>query len=560
MAKTKTKKNKELKQNSFLNGAFIATMGIVGSKILGILYVIPFYAIIGGQGGALYGYAYTIYNLFQSLSCAGIPYAISKIISEYQTLGYYNAKERAFKLGRKIVVVLGIVIFLILFIFAPNIAEAIIGDLQGGNSLEDVTMVVRVISTAILIVPSLSIYRGYLEGHKFITPPSISQVLEQLVRVIIIVLGSYLAINVFNLSLQTGVGIAVFGATAGAIFAYFYLLDKVRKNKKQLEAKPLKVDEPLIKTKEILIKIFWYSLPFIMIDIFKSCYDFIDMTTLVKTLANDVGYTTAQAENIMSVISTWGNKINMIIVAISTGIIISLIPNLTSSSVKGDKKDVHHKINQTLQVLLFISVPMTLGLSFLSEPVWEVFYGNNSEYGAIILKYFVFVGLIISTYTSLVSIVQVLKYYKEVFISLVVGVVLKLVLNVPLINLFNNLGLVPVYGSITATILGYVVGIILCLIFLRRKCGVSYMPTLKLLGKILIADIIMIIVLLLVKLVIPIYTTSRLLNVPIIAIYAIIGAVTYFFVAHKFKLIDEIFGSELVNKIMSKLRRKKHAK
>ena len=559
MAKTKTKKNKELKQNSFLNGAFIATMGIVGSKVLGILYVIPFYAIIGGQGGALYGYAYTIYNLFQSLSCAGIPYAISKIISEYQTLGYYNAKERAFKLGRKIVVILGIVIFLILFIFAPNIAEAIIGDLEGGNSLEDVTMVVRVISTAILIVPSLSIYRGYLEGHKFITPPSISQVLEQLVRVIIIVLGSYLAINVFNLSLQTGVGIAVFGATAGAIFAYFYLLDKVRKNKKQLKAKPLKVDEPLIKTKEILIKIFWYSLPFIMIDIFKSCYDFIDMTTLVKTLANDVGYTTIQAENIMSVISTWGNKINMIIVAISTGIIISLIPNLTSSSVKGDKKDVHHKINQTLQVLLFISVPMTLGLSFLSEPVWEVFYGNNSEYGAVILKYFVFVGLIISTYTSLVSIVQVLKYYKEVFISLVVGVVLKLVLNVPLINLFNNLGLAPVYGSITATILGYVVGIILCLIFLRRKCGVSYMPTLKLLGKILIADIAMIVVLLLVKLVIPIYTSSRLLNVPIIVIYSVIGAATYFFIAHKFKLIDEIFGSELVNKIMSKLRRKKHA-
>ena len=559
MAKTKTKKNKELKQNSFLNGAFIATMGIVGSKVLGILYVIPFYAIIGGQGGALYGYAYTIYNLFQSLSCAGIPYAISKIISEYQTLGYYNAKERAFKLGRKIVVILGIIIFLILFIFAPNIAEAIIGDLEGGNSREEVTMGVRVISTAILIVPSLSIYRGYLEGHKFITPPSISQVLEQLVRVIIIVLGSYLAINVFNLSLQTGVGIAVFGATAGAIFAYFYLLDKVRKNKKQLKAKPLKVDEPLIKTKEILIKIFWYSLPFIMIDIFKSCYDFIDMTTLVKTLANDVGYTTLQAENIMSVISTWGNKINMIIVAISTGIIISLIPNLTSSSVKGDKKDVHHKINQTLQVLLFISVPMTLGLSFLSEPVWEVFYGNNSEYGAVILKYFVFVGLIISTYTSLVSIVQVLKYYKEVFISLVVGVVLKLVLNVPLINLFNNLGLAPVYGSITATILGYVVGIILCLIFLRRKCGVSYMPTLKLLGKILIADIAMIVVLLLVKLVIPIYTSSRLLNVPIIVIYSVIGAATYFFIAHKFKLIDEIFGSELVNKIMSKLRRKKHA-
>ncbi len=59
-------RKKELKQNSFLNGAFVATMGIVITKVLGMLYVIPFYAIIGEQGGALYGYAYTIYLLFQS--------------------------------------------------------------------------------------------------------------------------------------------------------------------------------------------------------------------------------------------------------------------------------------------------------------------------------------------------------------------------------------------------------------------------------------------------------------------------------------------------------------
>ena len=171
---------------------------------------------------------------------------------------------------------------------------------------------------------------------------------------------------------------------------------------------------------------------------------------------------------------------------------------------------------------------MTLGLSFLAEPVWEVFYGNNSEYGAVIIRYFVFVALTISTYTALVSIVQVLKYYKEVLISLVVGVFIKLLLNVPLINLFYNLGFVPVYGSITATILGYLVGIILCLIFLKRKCGVSYMPTFKLLGKILLTDIAMLIALFILKLIVPIYTSSRLLNIPIIAIYAIIGILVYF--------------------------------
>lgn len=550
-------KKKKLKQNSFLNGAFIATFGIVISKIFGMVYVIPFYAIIGGTGGALYGYAYTIYNLFQSLSCAGIPNAISKIISEYQTLGYEDAKEKAFMIGRRLAIIMGFTIFIILFVFAPVISKAILGDLQGGNTLEDVTMVVRVIATAILIVPTLSIYRGYFEGHKFITPPSLSQIVEQIVRVFIIVLGSFLTIKVFNLSLQTGIGVAVFGATAGAFVAYLYLLDKMKKNKeafavtKNIDSK----DIPNITGKEILKKIFWYALPFIMIDVFKSCYDFIDMVTLVKTMVNDIGYTTVQAENVMSVISTWGNKINMIIVSISTGMIISLIPNLTSASVKGDKKDVNLKINQTLKVLLFISVPMTIGLSLLSVPVWNVFYGSKSAYGADILKYFVFVALIISSYTALVSIVQVLKYYKEVLISLVVGVALKLGLNVFLINLFAKLGFVPVYGSITATIIGYGVGIILCLFFLKKKCDVKYSDTLKILWKIALANLAMIVVILLFKFIIPMNVTRRLLNIPVIIVYTLLGAGTYFLISKKLNLFDEVFGKEFMDKIMSKIKR-----
>ena len=550
-------KKKKLKQNSFLNGAFIATFGIVISKILGMVYVIPFYAIIGGTGGALYGYAYTIYNLFQSLSCAGIPNAISKIISEYHTLGYEDAKEKAFMIGRRLAIIMGFTIFIILFVFAPIISKAILGDLQGGNTLEDVTMVVRVIATAILIVPTLSIYRGYFEGHKFITPPSLSQIVEQIVRVFIIVLGSFLTIKVFNLSLQTGIGVAVFGATAGAFVAYLYLLDKMKKNReafaiaKNVDSK----DIPKITGKEILKKIFWYALPFIMIDVFKSCYDFIDMVTLVKTMVNDIGYTTVQAENVMSVISTWGNKINMIIVSISTGMIISLIPNLTSASVKGDKKDVNLKINQTLKVLLFISVPMTIGLSLLSIPVWNVFYGSKSAYGADILKYFVFVALIISSYTALVSIVQVLKYYKEVLISLVVGVCLKLGLNVFLINLFAKLGFVPVYSSITATIIGYGVGIILCLFFLKKKCDVKYSDTLKILWKIALANLAMIVVILLFKLIIPMNVTRRLLNIPIIIVYTLLGAGTYFLISKKLNLFDEVFGKEFMDKIMSKIKR-----
>ena len=103
------KKDIVMKKSSFVNGALITTIGIIITKILGVLYVIPFHAIIGEAGGALYGYAYTIYLLFMSLSSAGIPLAISRIVSEYQTLGYYNIKKRAFVLGKRIALVLGII-------------------------------------------------------------------------------------------------------------------------------------------------------------------------------------------------------------------------------------------------------------------------------------------------------------------------------------------------------------------------------------------------------------------------------------------------------------------
>ena len=160
--KRSEKNDKVMKKSTFIQGAFVATLGIVITKVLGILYVIPFYSIIGEKGGALYGYAYNIYLVFMAISSAGIPLAISKLISEYQTLGYYDAKQRAFKMGRQIAMTLGIICFIILFIFAPQISTAILGDLKGGNTIEDVTYVIRLISTAIIVVPVLSVYRFIL--------------------------------------------------------------------------------------------------------------------------------------------------------------------------------------------------------------------------------------------------------------------------------------------------------------------------------------------------------------------------------------------------------------
>lgn len=544
-----------MKKNSFMQGAFIATFGIVLSKILGIIYVIPFYAIIGERGGALYGYAYSIYAIFLGISQAGIPLAISKIISEYNVLGYYNAKKQTFKLGKKLLSLLGVGCFLIMFIFAKGIAILIIGNVAGGNTIEDITFVVRVISTAVLVVPILSIYRGYLQGNKFITPTSISQVLEQLIRVLLIIVGSYLSLKVFKLSLTTTVGIAVFAATAGALTSYFYLVDKTKKNKNILEKETLKVDEPVVGNKEIITKILVYAFPFIMIDVFKSLINSVDVFMLVKVLVNGIGYTTAQAEAIMSVVSTWGLKINMIISSVATGLMVSLIPHLTASFVKQDMVDVKKKINQTLQWLLFFTIPMTFGISVLSYPIWTIFYGI-SEFGPSVYQYYVFVALATTLFTASVTILQLLKEYKQVFICLLMGLLTNALLNIPLLYAFDKIGLPAYYGSTTSTILGYVTCSYLALRYINKMYKISYEETIKRVINIFITTFVMIIILLVMKHFIPCTSTNRLINVLYVAIFSIIGAVTYFTIMFKSKLIYDIFGRGNIEKVISKIRKR----
>ena len=542
----------KLKKNSFIQGAFIATLGIVISKILGIIYVIPFYAIIGDQGGALYGYAYNIYSIFLGISQAGLPLAMSKLISEYNTLGYYETKEKIYKVGKNFLNILGVICFLILFIFAPQIADLIIGGVTDGNSPEDIIFVIRIISTAILVVPILSVSRGYLQGHKFITPTPVSQIIEQVVRVLIIVIGSYLMLRVFNFPLRTAVGCAVFAATVGAICSYLYIYVKIKKNKEQFNVKSIK-KEPNLSTKKILKMLIIYAIPFVMIDLFRSIYNSVDVITLVKSLVNNFGYLTKDAETVMSVISTWGLKLNMIIISVVSGIMTSLIPNLTSSFVSGDMKDVNKKINQTLQIILCISLPMTIGLSFITTPVWNVFYGM-STYGEITYRYLVFVAFATTLFTATTTTMQLLKEYKMVFFTLIVGLLIKSTLNIPLMYLFNNLGIYPFYGAITATILGFVTSAIISTIHIKRKFNINYKTTISEAKNIIIAVTLMLAVMFATTYIIPLKVEGRLLSFVIAVIYALIGGSVYLIYTYKTKILENVFGKKFLNKITSKLK------
>ncbi len=545
-----------MKKSNFMQGAFIATFGIFISKILGIIYVIPFYAMIGTQGGALYGYAYNIYSIFLSISTAGVPFAMSKIISEYNALGYYKAKEDTFKIGKLLLNVIGIISFIMLFLFAKPIAHLIIGDISGGNTLADVVYVIRIISFAILIVPLLSVTRGYLQGHRFIDVSALSQVLEQLVRVIIIIVGSFMSVKVFNLDLKTTVGVALLGATIGAVVSYFYLLAKLKKSRQRISLQDAHIQEPKVRYRHIMEKIILYALPFVLIDLSRSLVQTVDTFSLVRILVNNLKYDVNYAETVISIITTWGNKLNTIVVAITTGIMISLVPNLTIYLVENNLVEVRKKVNQTLQLVLYLTIPMTVGLSFLSQPVWMLFYGN-SQYGPQVFLFFVLTCITNSTLIASCTMALTLKENKSLYISLGTMFLLKLFLNKPLIYCCYGIGLPGYVGSIIATFIAFLIPSFMITFALKKKFAISYEKTIKEFFNIVLATSIMVIVLMLVEIIIPLHVDSRLLAIPIIIIYAIVGSGIYFFITKRTHTISNIFGDQFLVKIFRKFKRVK---
>lgn len=527
-----------MKKNSFMEGAIIATFGIIIVKVIGLLYVIPFNAIIGEKGGALYGYAYNIYNLFLSVSSAGFPFAISKLTSEYNALGYKKAVKDTYKLAINIISIISIVIFLLLFIFAPQIGKLIIGSSTSGNTYSDIAFVIRMVSFAILVVPFLSVTKGFLQGHKYIGPTSISQVLEQIVRVIVILAGSYLALNIFKTDMKTAVGIAVSGAFFGGLVAYVYLKIKIRKSK-LMPDKDVK-DKKIITKKEIGKKIIGYSIPFILASLLFNLYNTVDMILVSRTMNDILKMPSDVVESVVSIFTTWGVKLNNIILAVITGLTTSLIPNIVSSYTKKNMKDVDNKFNKALQCILLVIVPATLFLSLLSESVWTLFYGE-SIYGPIVYQVFVFSALFGGLYSIIVNTLQGLSKYKLVIITVLVGLIINTVLDVPMMLLVHKLGFNVSYGAILAAITGYTVSTILSLTVLHKKYKFSFKDTFKRIPSYLFSWIVFIISILLLKLIIPTNLNGRLIQMPILLVFGVISFGIYILINYRNGNLKNLF-------------------
>jgi len=527
-----------MKKNSFMEGAVIATLGIIVVKIIGLIYVIPFNSIIGEKGGALYGYAYNIYMLFLSISSAGFPFAISKLTSEYNALGYKNAIKDTYNIATKLILLISFVIFILLFIFAPQIGHLIIGDSTGGNSIGDIAFVIRMVSFAILIIPFLSVSKGFLQGHKYIKPTTDSQIIEQVVRVIIIIVGSYAALKILHTDLKIAVGIAVSGAFFGGLVAYLFLRRKIKK----ANLLPEKVDDKKqISKKEIIKKIIGYSIPFIMVSLIYNLYNTVDMILVSRTMSDILHMSITRVESVLSVFTTWGVKLNNILLAVTTGLTTSLIPNIVASFTKGDMNDVNSKFNKALQCTILIIVPATLFLSLLVNPVWMLFYGK-STYGPIVYKIFVYTALFGGLHSVVVNTLQGLSKYKLVILSVLTGLIINTLCDVPFMLLSHKLGFDVSYGAIIAAMLGYTVSMLLSLSILHYKYNFSFKETINRTPSFMISIIVFVLSIILLKQIIPTNLNGRLVQIPILLIYGIISFGIYFVINYYNGNLKKLFN------------------
>lgn len=539
-----------MKKNNFIEGTLIATFAIILVKILGMLYVIPFYKIVGENGGALYSYAYNIYLIFLSISSAGLPSAVSKVISEYNTLGYDEAKNRAYNIAKKIISIVAVIAFVILFVFAEEIGKFIIGDLNGVNTYQDVAFVIRCIAPAVLIIPFLSITKGFLQGHKYIKPTSIAELIEQLIRIFIILCGSYLCFKVFNGSLSTTIGIAVSGAFFGGVVSYIYLKRIINKNKIELGFSSA-LEKDNVESKEIAKKIITYAIPFIIISLVTHLYNLTDQILILRAL-NHLGYNPSDVEFIASGISTWAPKICTIITALASGMAIALIPTIVQSHTKGDKDEVSNNINKAISLVTCVSLPLVLGIFMLNKSVWCIFYTNNT-FGFNILALAVFSSLLANVYTVLSSILQSLNKFKFVYIVSITGFVTNALLDIPMMLLFDRIGIPAYLGSIISSIIGFSLSIAIGIIFLKHKEGINFKDTIKNILKNMVPSLAIVLVLVILNILLPFNNFTKLGGLFDVLIKVIIAGSIYLVITYRMGILDELLGRAMVSKIIKKI-------
>lgn len=440
-----------MKKQSLIKGSLILGIAGIIARFLGLFFRWPLIMLIGDEGVGYYQMSYPLYMFFIAIA-SGIPVAMSKIISEKNAVGDREGIFEVVKESTFLMLVLGVGTTSILFLFAKPIISFCRWNPKSYYALIG-------ISFAPLIISLMTIYRGFFQGLQNMTPSGVSQILEQVGRVIV---GVGLAILLLPKGIEYAAGGAAFGAAAGGLLGGVYLYLKYRIVKKQMGIKKVKTNTQLLNS---ILKI---AIPISIGATVGTIMSLIDSIVVPQKLL-EAGLSDQVATILYAQLTGKASVIVNIPLTLSMALCISLIPIIAENYILRNKREVDSKIHLSMKLSSVIALPCMFGMFFLAEPIMKLIFPGRFE-GIEILRFLsLSIPFIIITQTT-TSIMQGTGHYIVPVINLFVGCVVKIILTWVLVPIPS----INIYGAVIASVSAYVVTTILNLISMRIKMKTKF--------------------------------------------------------------------------------------
>jgi O-antigen/teichoic acid export membrane protein len=533
------------RKQSIIAGGLTSSAGIFLSKALGILYVSPFTALASEANTAYYAYAYSIYDLLLRISLAGLPFAMAALVAKYMVKDDIKTVILIRKLSMSIMAVFGFVSMMIVLFFSEGIATLIITENMTVETLQRTQNVLIIISLALFVVPLLSSYRGFYQGLKYLKEYAFSQVLEQLARIMFLLGMGFLAVVIFRQDSMWAVYFAVLSTSVSALISIFQFVFLDRRVYKDLKSQADLQQSKSADHKEILIELFNFSIPFFLMSFFSSSFSISNLFLFSRSMFM-ISDNETQIKLLYSMIMFTTNKLTSIPQVLAPGFSIAIIPFITASYERNDMIEVRRYITDALNTVLYLAIPLSFLLFFLSEPIYYVMYGaKNVALGSIVLKIATLLALTGTISPVVTTMMMSLRMKRTAMINWIVGFFINMITIMPLILLFNF------YGSIISAALSAAYVIFVSLYQVRRTLQIRYKKTVRMLMLMMLSMVAFYVVSALFNLLIGDPTRyPRMIMLFLLGFGSIATLSAYFVSTYMLQVPQEIFGEHFADRIL----------
>ena len=439
-----------MKKQSLIKGTFILGFAGIFARALGMFFRIPLTILIGDEGLGYYQMAYPLYMLFIA-GASGVPLAMSKMISERSAEGDDVGVAKILKQALLLMLIFGGIISLFMFGFSKQLIQFFKWNKNSYYSL-------IALSAAPLFIAIMNVFRGYFQGMQNMTPTAVSQVLEQIGRVIV---GIGLAIMLLPKGIQYAAGGATLGAAAGGILGGLYLISKYRRLKLEVNFKNVKYDDT------VMAELIRLAVPISIGACVGTIMNVIDTIVVPQSLLR-AGYTYKEAAILYGQLTGKAAVLVNVPLTLSAALCSAVVPIISESYLLNDRKKLEKNILTSIKISLIVALPSLLGLYFLANPILNlVFRGQVS--GHDILKYSSLAIPFIILAQATTIILQATSSKKRPIINLLIGCLIKIGVSLILIPMPN----INIYGAIIGTFCAYAVATILNLRLLRKTLNIK---------------------------------------------------------------------------------------